>query len=129
VTTGRPRDCGWLDLVHLAHCCHFGSITEITLTKLDVLSGLESVPVCYGYEFEGKPVTATETLTSRVLREAKPIYLLLDGWSEDISSCRKLDELPKAARDYVSFVEYTLDVPVRSIGVGPDREQIIRVTG
>ncbi|MEY4723124.1 MAG: adenylosuccinate synthetase [Candidatus Parcubacteria bacterium] len=124
-TTGRPRDCGWLDLVQLRANCHFGGVREIALTKLDVLSGMDEIKVCIGYEFDGRRITRYETLTGRVMREATPVYAVVPGWQEDISGCRRFEDLPLNAQKYVLMVSSSLGIPVVGVGVGPGRQQYV----
>jgi adenylosuccinate synthase len=126
-TTGRPRRCGWLDLVALRYACRVGGITQLAITKLDILSGLPEIKVCIGYEFEGRPIREHETLTGRVLREATPQYVTLPGWSDDISGVRRRLDLPINAQAYLEFIEDFLDntIPIDFVGVGPERDAII----
>ncbi len=124
--TGRPRRVGGFDVVATAYGCKVQGATEIALTKIDVLSGLEKVPVCVAYEVDGK---RTETFPyGDKLSKAKPVTEWFDGWKEDISNCKKLEELPQACRDYIRFVESKIGCPISYISVGPDREQYIKVT-
>jgi len=126
VTTGRDRRCGWFDAVIARYAVRVNGLTDQFLTKLDVLSGLDRVPVCVGYEIDG--VRQTELpLTQTEFHHAIPIYEHLDGWSEDISSARSVRELPTAAQRYVSAVEELSGAPVSAIGVGPGRDQTIQV--
>jgi adenylosuccinate synthase len=124
-TTGRPRRVGWLDLVALRYAARINSLTALAITKLDVLSGLESIPVCVRYrgsegaEFDHFPYHQT------VLHHAASEYELLPGWSESIGECRSEDELPDAAREYLRFIAEFVRVPVALVGVGPAREQVI----
>ncbi|MDY0340465.1 MAG: adenylosuccinate synthetase, partial [Coriobacteriia bacterium] len=97
---------------------------DLVITKLDVLSHLESIKVCVAYEYEGKrynDLPAHQT----AFHHAKPIYEELPGWGTDITSCRKFEELPKAAQDYITYIEDLAEVPVAMIAVGPSREQTI----
>jgi adenylosuccinate synthase len=124
VTTGRSRRTGWFDAVIARYAARVNGITDYFLTKLDVLSGLEKVPVCVAYEVDGfrvddMPMTQTD------VHHATPIYEELDGWFEDISHCRTFDELPKAAQDYVHRLEELSGARVSVIGVGPGRDQTI----
>jgi adenylosuccinate synthase len=126
VTTGRPRRCGWYDAVVARYAARVNGVTDFVLTKLDVLTGLEQVPVCVGYDVEGvrhdeMPMTQTE------FHHARPIYELLPGWDEDISRARALEDLPKAARSYVESLEAMSGAPISVVGVGPDREETIVV--
>jgi len=124
VTTGRSRRCGWFDAVIARYATRVNGLTDFFLTKLDVLSGLEKVPVCVAYEVNGRrcdemPMTQTD------VHHAVPVYEELPGWWEDISECRAFDELPKNARDYVLALEAMIGARVSAIGVGPGREQTI----
>lgn len=123
-TTGRPRRCGWLDMVALRYAVRVNGMSSIALTKLDVLTDFERIPVCTGYEIDGK---TEEHFPSGVHRQwkAKPVYEYLEGWKEDLSACTKFDQLPHQARKYVEFIEKTCGVPVNLIGVGPGRDQTI----
>jgi len=124
-TTGRPRRCGWLDLVALRYAVRVNGITMLALTKLDVLSGLDKIHVCTSYiSDEGK--TENFSGSSTFLEKVKPIYEELPGWPEDIGDCRTFESLPKEARMYVEFIEEKVGIPITLIGVGPEREQAIR---
>lgn len=123
-TTGRPRRCGWLDMVALRYAVRVNGITAIALTKLDVLDGLSEISVCTAYEIDGKKERHF-TNNSDKLIEARPVYETLPGWSESLDACRTFDSLPQAAQDYVTYIEKTTGVPVILIGVGPKREQTI----
>jgi adenylosuccinate synthase len=124
VTTGRSRRCGWFDAVIGRYATRVNGITDFFLTKLDVLSGLEKVPVCVAYEVNGRrcdemPMTQTD------VHHAVPVYQEFPGWWEDISECRTFEELPKNARDYVLALEGMIGAKVSAIGVGPGRDQTI----
>lgn len=123
-TTGRPRRCGWLDMVALRYAVRVNGITAIALTKLDVLDGLDEIKVCTAYEIDGKK-KADFTGNSTVLSRVRPLYESLPGWSQKIDGCRSFEALPEAARDYVTYIEKATGVPVALIGVGPKREQTI----
>lgn len=123
-TTGRPRRCGWLDLVALRFAVHINGLTSLIVTKLDVLQGFEKIPVCTGYKQGEKKLGEYPILTS-ILEEITPEYIELEGWEEDISQIKSFANLPVAARRYVEFMEESLEVPVRMISTGPDRLQII----
>jgi adenylosuccinate synthase len=124
VTTGRPRRCGWFDAVIARYATRVNGITDYFLTKLDVLSSLETVPVCVGYSVDGKRTNEMPMTQSDIAR-AKPIYEELPGWWEDISEAREFDDLPAKARDYVWRLEELAGAHVSCIGVGPGREQTI----
>src|SRR5919106_2652837 len=124
VTTGRPRRCGWFDAVIGRYATRVNGITDYFLTKLDVLSSLETVPVCVGYTVDGKRTNEMPMAQSDIAR-AEPIYEELPGWWEDISAAREFDDLPAKARDYVLRLEELAGAHVSCIGVGPGREQTI----
>lgn len=124
VTTGRPRRCGWYDSVVARYATMVNSLTDIVLTKLDVLSGLEKIPVCVAYEIDGKRVAEMPDSQSD-MHHAKPIYEYFPGWQEDISQCRTFAELPATAQSYVQALEELSACHISSIGVGPGREQTI----
>jgi len=126
VTTGRARRVGWFDAVIGRYAARVNGITDFFLTKLDVLSGLDTVPVCVAYEVEGTrleemPMTQTD------LHHAVPVYEEMPGWWEDLSHCRTFDELPANARAYVARVEELCGARVSAIGVGPGRDQTIEL--
>ena len=123
-TTGRPRRTGWFDAVVTRYAARVNGLTDICLTKLDVLSGYDTVPVCVAYEVDGAR-TEDMPLDQASFARAVPVYEELPGWSEDISGCRSFDELPKAARAYVDRLAEASRCRVQSIGVGPGREATI----
>ncbi|HWD47178.1 MAG TPA: adenylosuccinate synthase, partial [Actinomycetota bacterium] len=123
-TTGRPRRCGWLDTVGLRYAARVNGLTELFLTKLDVLSRLERVPVAVAYRIDGE-VTEEWPMTQTEVHHAEPVYELFEGWREDISGARRLEDLPRAARTYIEAVEKLGGVPVTAVGVGPGREQTL----
>jgi adenylosuccinate synthase len=124
VTTGRLRRCGWFDAVIARYATRVNGITDYFLTKLDVLSSLEEVPVCVAYDVDGTRFDEMPP-TQSGFHHAKPIFEYLPGWFEDISACRDFDELPSNARDYVRRLEELSGSRISSIGVGPGREQTI----
>ena len=124
VTTGRSRRTGWFDAVIARYAVRVNGITDYFLTKLDVLSGLEKVPVCVGYEVDGFR-TQDMPMTQTDVHHAIPIYEEHPGWFEDISGCRTFDELPPNARAYVERLEELSGARISAIGVGPGREQTI----
>lgn len=124
VTTGRPRRCGWFDAVIGRYAQRVNGITDFFLTKLDVLSSLERVPICVAYEVDGKRVDDMP-MTQTDLHHAVPVYEEMPGWFEDISGVREFDDLPAAARGYVHRIEELTGAPVSAIGVGPGRDQTI----
>jgi len=126
VTTGRPRRTGWLDTAIARYATRVNGLTDYFITKLDILSGLEKVPVCVAYDVHGTrhdevPMTQTD------FHHARPIYEYLDGWWEDISSAKDFADLPKNAQRYVRAVEDLIGAPVAAIGVGPRRDQIVQL--
>jgi len=126
VTTGRPRRCGWFDAPIARYATRINGLTDIFLTKLDVLTGWEKIPVCVAYEIDGKrseelPMTQTE------FHHAKPIYEMLPGWSEDISGAKTMEDLPANARSYIKFLEEASGAPISAVGVGQDRNATISI--
>lgn len=124
VTTGRVRRCGWYDAVIAKYAVEVNGLTDIALTKLDVLGALETIKVCIAYEYEGE-IYKTLPTSQTVLHHAKPIYQEFPGWQCDISHCRSFFDLPHEAKDYVDFLEELAGVPISIIAVGPDRDQTI----
>jgi adenylosuccinate synthase len=123
-TTGRPRRCGWVDTVVGRYSTRINGTTDFVITKLDVLTGLDTIPVCVAYDVDGvrhdeMPVNQTD------FHHAKPIYEELPGWWEDISTCRTFEELPANAQAYVLRLEELIGARVSAIGVGPGRDEII----
>lgn len=123
--TGRRRRPGWLDLVMLRHAVRLNSISEIALTKLDVLSAFDRVKLCVAYEYEGERLTHVPYHQS-VLHRVRPVYEELAGWGEDLSTVTETGGLPAAARDYVHLISEYAKVPISYVGVGPGREQYVR---
>ena len=124
VTTGRPRRCGWFDAPIARYATRVNGLTDIFLTKLDVLTGWEKIPVCVAYDIDGKrseelPMTQTE------FHHAKPIYEYLPGWQEDISGAKSLSDLPANAQAYVKYLEEISGTRISAIGVGQDRDATI----
>jgi adenylosuccinate synthase len=126
VNTGRDRRCGWFDAVIARYATRVNGLTDIFLTKLDVLTGWERIPVCVAYEVDGKR-TEEMPMTQTDFHHAKPIYEELPGWDEDITKVRSFDELPANARAYVEAVADMAGAPVSAIGVGPDRNATLRL--
>jgi adenylosuccinate synthase len=122
VTTGRNRRCGWFDAVIARYATRVNGLTDIFLTKLDVLSSLKRVPICVAYDVDGERCEDMP-MTQTGFHHAKPVYEYLDGWWEDISECRSFDDLPKNAQTYVRRIEELSGTRVSAIGVGPGREQ------
>ena len=123
-TTGRPRRCGWLDMVGLKYSMALNGVDVVALTKLDVLSGMPEIKVCTGYEYNGRRLEGFPA-SPHILDEVVPIYETLPGWRGDISGCTSFDSLPREARGYVEYIEKGLGVPVKLIGVGQERSQTI----
>jgi adenylosuccinate synthase len=126
VTTGRPRRCGWFDAPIARYATRINGLTDIFLTKLDVLTGWEKIPVCVAYDIDGTrseelPMTQTE------FHHAKPIYEMLPGWSEDISGAKTMEDLPANARAYIKFLEDVSGTPISAVGVGQDRNATISI--
>jgi len=126
-TTGRSRRAGWLDLEVIRTASTLCGITELCLTKLDVLSGLKKIRIGRGYKHGNDPVGYPD-LDTVSLGIAEVLYEEADGWAEDISQIRDFNDLPESARKYVRRIETAAERPVRWIGVGPERESIIHIT-
>ena len=124
VTTGRPRRTGWFDAVVMRYATRINGLTDICLTKLDVLTGYETIPVCTAYEVDGVR-TEEMPLDQGGFERAVPVYEELPGWTEDISECRSFDELPAAAQAYIARLEELSRCRIQSIGVGAGREATI----
>jgi adenylosuccinate synthase len=122
--TGRRRRPGWLDLVMLRHAVRINSLTEIALTKLDILDTFDEVRVCVGYSLNGTPLDGYPD-DSELLGEVTPIYVDLPGWKQEIRACRTYDQLPVRAQAVVELVEKYVGVPVSIIGVGPERDSCV----
>ena len=123
-TTGRPRRCGWYDAPIARYSARINGVTDFVMTKLDVLTGLKEIPVCVAYEVDG--VRHDEMPFSQSdFHHAKPIYQNFAGWTEDISGCKKFEDLPKTAQDYVLAIEKMSGARISAIGVGPARDAII----
>ncbi len=125
-TTGRPRRVGWLDLVLLRYSVRVNGLSELVVTKLDVLSGLPEIKLCVGYRAQGKTY-ADLLLGVADLSPFEPIYEELPGWQEDLSAVRSWDQLPEAARQYIRRLSEIAGVPVCSVSVGPERDQALEV--
>ena len=124
VTTGRPRRCGWHDAVVTRYAARVNGLTDLVMTKLDVLTGHETIPVCVAYDIDGT-VTQEMPLTQSDFHHAAPVYEELPGWSEDISEVRSFADLPQAAQDYVLRIEELARCRISAIGVAPGREATI----
>ena len=124
VVTGRRRRCGWLDLVSLKYSVRVNSLTELFITKLDVLSGLQELKLCTSYENKGEVLT-DYPYNQNVLNTAEPVYETLDGWEDDISTIKNFEDLPKNAQTYIKAIEDFIEVPITFISVGPERTENI----
>ncbi|MDR3053594.1 MAG: adenylosuccinate synthase [Coriobacteriales bacterium] len=124
VTTGRARRCGWYDAVIVKYAAEVNGLTDLCITKLDVLSCLDTIKVCVAYEHEDKRYT-TVPGQQTAFHKATPLYEELPGWKTDITGCTSYKELPREAKDYIEFIEELAGVPVSIIAVGPDRDQTI----
>lgn len=122
-TTGRPRRCGWLDLVALKYAVQINGVTELMMMKGDVLSGFKTLKVCTAYKYKGEEI---QHLPYNIESEnIIPVYKEMKGWTKDLTQLTKAEELPPALNDYISFLEEQLNVPIKIVSVGPDRTQTI----
>ena len=125
-TTGRPRRCGWMDLVALKFACMINGVTQIVMTKADVLDAFENLSICTSYIVDGKQ---TEQIPFQMAwNKIQPQYQSFKGWSRDISTIKNENELPKEMQDYVQFINQSLGAPIRYISNGPGREQLIKIS-
>ena len=122
-TTGRPRRMGWFDCVASKYGCRMQGTTDVAFTVLDVLGYLDEIPVCTGYEIDGK--VTTDFPTTGLLEKAKPVFEVLPGWKTDIRGIKKYEDLPENCRKYVEFVEKQIGFPITMISNGPGRNDII----
>ena len=122
-TTGRPRRCGWLDLVALKYAVKVNGVTKLMMMKGDVLSGFKNIKICTSYDYNGEKINHFPFSVDS--KKIKPIYTEFKGWDEDISKIKKESSFPKTFMDYVSYIENELQVPIAIISVGPDRTQTI----
>jgi adenylosuccinate synthase len=120
-TTGRPRRCGWLDLPALKYAIMIDGVTQLFMTKSDVMSGFDTIKVCISYLADGKEKFNIPFNNN----PAEPVYIEMDGWKEDISGTRNYDDLPANLKKYISFIEDQTGLPVNMVSVGPDREETI----
>jgi adenylosuccinate synthase len=123
-TTGRRRRCGWLDTVILRNSVRLNGLTGLTITKLDVLGGLDSLKICTGYEYKGKLLNDFPA-SLKVLGECKPVYESLPGWTEDISASTRMDDLPVNVKNYLKRIEELTQTPIDLVSVGAERTQTI----
>ncbi|WP_075619687.1 adenylosuccinate synthase [Paenisporosarcina indica] len=126
-TTGRPRRIGWFDSVVVRHARRVSGLTDLTVNSIDVLTGLETVKICTAYSYKGELITEYPA-NLRMLADCAPVYEELPGWSEDVTSCKSLDELPENARHYLERISQLTGVPISIFSVGPDRNQTNIVT-
>lgn len=124
VVTGRRRRCGWLDLISLKYSVRVNSLTELFITKLDVLSGLEELNLCVGYKNNNEVIT-DYPFDQNILNTAEPIYQTFDGWTDDISTVKSFEDLPDNAQSYIKAIEDFIEVPITFISVGPERTENI----
>ncbi len=124
VTTGRKRRCGWYDAATIAYAAKVNGLTDLAITKLDVLSNFDTIKVCVAYDCDGE-IFSTAPQNQTKFHHAKPVYEELPGWKVDITGCRSFDDLPREARDYIAFLEELAGVQVSIVAVGPSREQTI----
>ncbi|MEJ2528770.1 MAG: adenylosuccinate synthase [Gammaproteobacteria bacterium] len=123
-TTGRQRRCGWLDAVALRRSLEINSVTGICITKLDVLDGLDTIKICVAYELDGKELDAPP-VGADLFEKCNPVYIEIPGWTESTIGTKSLDDLPQAARDYLSKIEQLCGVPVDVVSTGPDRAETL----
>ena len=122
-TTGRPRRCGWLDLVALKYACRINGVTQLMMMKGDVLSGFKTIKVCTAYNYKGKEITHLPYNIEE--QNVKPIYTAFKGWKEDLTKMEDVSQIPSELNDYIDFLEKELEIPIKIVSVGPDRKQTI----
>ncbi|HIP49585.1 MAG TPA: adenylosuccinate synthase [Lutibacter sp.] len=122
-TTGRPRRCGWLDLVALKHAVQLNGVTQLAMMKGDVLSGFNTIKACTSYLYKGKEISHFPYSINE--EDIKPIYTEFTGWQEDITEITSVAEIPKVLKEYIAFIENYVGVPINIVSVGPDRKQTI----
>ena len=120
-TTGRPRRCGWLDLVALKYSAKLNNLTELCITKLDVLDSFEAIKVCHGYKSDG----VDTPFKSRLLHKVDPVYEVLKGWNTSLNDCKDYDSLPEETKVFIKYVEDYVGVKVTLISNGPNRSDLI----
>ncbi|WP_010148292.1 adenylosuccinate synthase [Serinicoccus profundi] len=123
-TTGRPRRCGWADVVIGRYARRINGLTDVVLTKLDVLTGLETIPICVAYDVQGERF-AEMPVNQSDFHHARPVYEEMPGWSEDITAAREFGDLPEAAQRYVERLEELIGARISVIGIGPGRDEVI----
>ena len=124
-TTGRSRRCGWLDLVALKYACQINGVTELMMMKADVLSGFKTIKVCTSYMYKEQKIEHFPYDIQE--KNVKPIYKEFEGWDEDLTQKESFKNLPKTLKEYISFIEKVLNIPISIVSVGPDRKQTIFV--
>ena len=125
-TTGRPRRCGWLDMNVVRHAAIINGLTDLVITKIDILSGFKKLPICVGYDIDGVMYESIPASLEKVYR-AKPVYEVLDGWDEDISTVRSYEELPENCKKYLKRIEELAKTRISIVSVGPDRTHNIYI--
>jgi len=123
-TTGRRRRCGWLDLVIARYSSRLNGLTHLAITKLDVLTGLDTLKLCMAYEHQGTKLESVPPELS-TLETCSPVYEEMEGWHEDITGARSLEDLPKSARAYIGRIEECIGVPIGLVSVGSGRDETI----
>ncbi|MDX1753710.1 Adenylosuccinate synthetase [Salinimicrobium sediminis] len=124
-TTGRPRRCGWLDMVALKYAVQVSGVTQLIMMKADVLSGFETLKICTAYNYRGEEITH---LPYNIEAEnVTPVYTHFKGWKEDLTKLSSADELPKELKEYITYIEKELEIPIKIVSVGPDRLQTIEM--
>jgi adenylosuccinate synthase len=123
-TTGRPRRCGWLDLVALKYSLMLNGVTQLIMTKTDVLDSFDTIKVATAYSVNGE---LTDQLPYDLNADVKPVFTEIPGWKTDLTGVRSKEQFPSELKDYIAFLEKELQVPVKFVSVGPDREQIIEI--
>ena len=124
VTTGRPRRCGWLDLVALRYAAALNGVTELALTKIDVLTGCDEIKVCRAYSLEGREIDRFP-FSGEVLEGCEAVYETLPGWKESLEGIHVIDDLPDGAATYVAYVEEAVGAPIEIVSIGPEPEATI----
>ncbi len=122
-TTGRPRRCGWLDLVALKYAIQLNGVTQMSMMKADVLSGFDTIKACVAYQYKGEKITHFPYSIDE--NDVTPIYKEFAGWQNDITKIRLSEEIPRNLEEYIAFIEDYVGVPVKILSVGPDREQTL----
>ena len=123
-TTGRPRRCGWLDLVALKYAVQVNGVTQLMMMKGDVLSGFDHLKVCTAYKYKGEEI---QHLPFNIEAEnVTPVYKKMKGWKADLTKMTEASQMPDALNDYINFLEDELEVPIKIVSVGPDRTQTIK---